>query len=1048
MECRIPVQKIWENAVTVVCCGDTAFTGPTAVLYRSIIEHASFDRFYDLIYLHNGVDEKTLEAFRSMSEGKFHVSIRTCDIRSVFSEDGLYTENRQDISVMTYARLVIPQVLSEEYHRVLYLDGDMITFRDIAQLYDSDLGGKAMGSTVDFGFLSNVYGSPQIREYARTQLQLKDVETYTMAAVQLMDLDVFRQKYPVERLWETAGRRKWIWHDQDVINYLLQGDICLLDPAWDVICPDDGVDHLPVHWKKEYRRVLAQPYLFHFAGSQGKPWKDLTSPYAMEFWEMAGKTPFKQQLWSTLCSQESTYDQLYGNELHQLSQAKRLLRKVLPPPVNSVQRDLRNVLDTIDQQTKTTLLLQKKLRRMQGKAAGLWIGTEEWLDSTKIGKEVSLDTSIPVHPVGENSVTLVCCGDERFVAPTAVLFQSVIDHADPKRQYDLLYLHNGISLGSAERLQLLGREKENISIRTVDIRGCFSGESLYIANRENFSVMAYARLWIPQILGEDYHRALYLDGDMLVFTDIAGLYDQDLGQMAAGAVTDMYYGAQAYGLTDKTCVQRVDYIKHVVGVRDPRQYIISGMLLMDLDVWRQEDLSNQLMEAAQSYPWQWHDQDVINHVLGGKIRLLDPMWNSYDIGEMEQYLPLDLRESYKEALLSPGIFHFAGAGEKPWVRPCPRYASLFWNTAWRTPFGEELLLRLFCDLNTYDTYSPQHGGKRPMIKRLFKKILPPPVESVQRDLRTVLNAIDEQKKLNLLLMQQMDELQCQLDDMGGHGLEFCQSHMQSSAAVKVPRQRLRFEFALASHCNLNCAGCSHFAPLSEEEYPDLEQSRQAFARLSQLFDGECEYIHLMGGEPLLNPQCLEYLRMARMAFPKGDIYLMTNGVLLMQMEDTFYETCRDNDIIVSVTHYPIGLDQEGIRERCGKWNVRFEYFRGDQPQTHFQRYLLDPSGKQDPEHNYQNCPHANSCLFLHQDRMYPCGIGAHMRIAEAYFRQGMELKKEDGVDIYSVRSGRDLLYRLAKVPHRCRYCHVDRWQEQMPWSQSKKNIDEWMEKTL
>ena len=334
--------------------------------------------------------------------------------------------------------------------------------------------------------------------------------------------------------------------------------------------------------------------------------------------------------------------------------------------------------------------------------------------------------------------------------------------------------------------------------------------------------------------------------------------------------------------------------------------------------------------------------------------------------------------------------------------------------------------------------------------------MPPPVDSVQRDLRTVLNAIDEQKKLNLLLMQQMDELQCQLEDLhvstetereclGGQGDSSVRSRVGGiDVAVRVPRQRLRFEFALASHCNLNCAGCSHFAPLAKEEYPDPEETRRAFDRLSQLFGGECEYIHLMGGEPLLNPQCEEYLRMARKAFPRGDIYLMTNGVLLLQMEDDFYQICREENIIISVTHYPINLDQEAIRTKCEAHGVRFEYFRGNEPQTHFQRYLLDPAGGQDGERNYLRCPHANSCLFLYGDRMYPCGIGAHMRIFEEYFQTGMALDEEDGVDIYGVRSGRDLLYQLAKASPRCRYCQVDHWQETAPWSQSTKSIKEWV----
>ena len=1005
-EHTIPLSPLRENAVTVVSCGDEQFTAPTGVLFRSVMDRADTNRFYDLIYLHNGVDSALLEQLCALAEGKENISIRCCDIRPVFCPEGLQVGNRKDFSPMTFARLVIPDVLDGNYHRALYLDGDMIALRDVAELFDSDLGGFPLGSSVDFGFLSSVFADHAMNAYAKDVLGLAKPEDYFMAAVLLMDLDRIRKTHSVPAMLDIARSRAWLWHDQDVLNHLFRGKIQYFDPRWDVIIPDGGVDRMPDHWKKVHEQAMAEPFLFHFAGNHQKPWKSCESCYAPEFWEIARRTPFYRNLLARIVNQKPTYDRLYGAAPGGL---RRGMRKLLPPPAESVQRDLRNVLDCLDEQTKTLLILLRQLA------------------PATVAPPPAQDVPLPVTPAFGDAVTVVCCGDEGFAAPTAVLIQSVIDHADPNRFYDILYLHNGIGENTRAMLCALAAGSPNISVRTCDIRPVFGEYRLFTANRPGFSPMAYARLMIPEILCKDYRRALYLDGDMVAFRDVSELFYSDLDGKPLGSTTDFFYAAQANTAAGG---DRMRYIRDVVGISQPENYILSGMLLMDLPQFRQENLSEKLMETACAQPWRWHDQDVLNHVLRGRIKLLDPKWDSCDIGALAANLPDGLKEPYRLAMAAPGIFHFAGAGAKPWERTCPSRALEFWTVARKTGFYARLLRRLHRKLNTYDHHYGTKGVKPPMLKRILKKILPPPVESVQRDLKTVLSAMDEQKRLNLLLMQQIEALQ------GGQS-------QNPHPAAKVPNGRLRFEFALAAHCNLNCAGCSHFSPLAKAEFPDFEESKRSFERLSSLFDGECEYIHLLGGEPLLNPRCEDYLRLARSCFPKGDIYLVTNGVLLPKMPDSFFETCRENRIIISVTPYPISLDHEAISRRCDDFGVEYQLFGGDAPKTHFNRLLLDITGSQDCTENYRNCPYSNVCLFLYKGRMYPCGIGAHMRIFEEYFSAGLELSEADSVDIFSVRSGAELLYQLSKPVPVCRYCNQDCWQALSPWGHSKKSITEW-----
>ena len=88
------------------------------------------------------------------------------------------------------------------------------------------------------------------------------------------------------------------------------------------------------------------------------------------------------------------------------------------------------------------------------------------------------------------------------------------------------------------------------------------------------------------------------------------------------------------------------------------------------------------------------------------------------------------------------------------------------------------------------------------------------------------------------------------------------------------------EHHIVDHCNLNCAGCSHFSPLASEWYESLEDFRKDFTELANKTNTQVKTIRIMGGEPLLHPQVTDFLITARQLFPTSEIQLVTNGILL------------------------------------------------------------------------------------------------------------------------------------------------------------------------
>lgn len=265
----------------------------------------------------------------------------------------------------------------------------------------------------------------------------------------------------------------------------------------------------------------------------------------------------------------------------------------------------------------------------------------------------------------------------------------------------------------------------------------------------------------------------------------------------------------------------------------------------------------------------------------------------------------------------------------------------------------------------------------------------------------------------------------------------------------MPRLDLQFEVHLAEHCNLNCAGCEHFAPLAKKEFTDLNEYTRDFKRLSQLFDGRVRFIHLMGGEPLLNPAINDFMRVARECFPitsdfdvGGGIYIVTNGVLLPQMDKSFWECCRKYDIGIRPTKYPIPCDYDAMEKKAHEEGVKYGYYNDAQVIKTLYRLPLDLTGNQNAEHNFLMCHRSNYCINLKHGKLYTCSVAPHAHHFRDALAPNMVLSPNDGIDIYT-HTAREIMEFLARPIPFCRYCNIDGTKYDLPYGPSHRCIDEW-----
>jgi hypothetical protein len=259
------------------------------------------------------------------------------------------------------------------------------------------------------------------------------------------------------------------------------------------------------------------------------------------------------------------------------------------------------------------------------------------------------------------------------------------------------------------------------------------------------------------------------------------------------------------------------------------------------------------------------------------------------------------------------------------------------------------------------------------------------------------------------------------------------------------RDLLIFDVLLCDHCNLNCAGCQYFSPLAPERFLKLSGYETDIKQLSYLFNGEMEFINLMGGEPLLHPDIAEIVYITRKYFPHGAVQIITNGLLLLRQTPEFWKSCKENNAVIFVSKYPIKLDIEGIKEKAAEHGVNISFFWGDDvPEKTFWKKPLDISGGKNAAESFRHCQDANRCIQLRDGKMYGCSIAAYSDFFNNYFNTNLVLNAGDFIDIHKTDNPNDILNFMCAPKPFCRYCKTKETVYGLDWSISKKQIEEWV----
>ena len=228
------------------------------------------------------------------------------------------------------------------------------------------------------------------------------------------------------------------------------------------------------------------------------------------------------------------------------------------------------------------------------------------------------------------------------------------------------------------------------------------------------------------------------------------------------------------------------------------------------------------------------------------------------------------------------------------------------------------------------------------------------------------------------------------------------------------------ETHLTDHCNLRCAQCCTLSP----HLPPRAVSPEALAR--DLYRAAAvlrpHVFKLTGGEPLLHPEIVRCVEIARASGIASQVSMTTNGLLLPRAPDALFELLdRLTLSVYSSTPLP-ERTVDTVAARCARHGVLLTVKRIDR----FGRMTPEPPFVSDERARavYASCWLKVRCHLLHQGRFYACTRPPHLQAYLAARGYPNTLATIDGVSLDEPDLLRKLLrYLESEEPlASCRHC--------------------------
>jgi lipopolysaccharide biosynthesis glycosyltransferase len=222
----------------------------------------------------------------------------------------------------------------------------------------------------------------------------------------------------------------------------------------------------------------------------------------------------------------------------------------------------------------------------------------------------------------------------------------------------------------------------------VEFREVDAEQFANVRLKSGFPLATAYNVLAPLFLLKGESRAIYMDADIVVTEDLSTLWTMQLGT-PVGAVLDAHIVWMASPSMWRPWKEE--------GLEPLTPYLNTGLMLMDLNRWRAERLTERTLDYLEKYELPCVDQDALNLALRGEFDQLHPRYNSMPYHHLKMLRYLDTVENddvIGEAITKPAVIHYHRSFfGKPWNFWCTHPGVALWRSladevrpGWRKQF--------------------------------------------------------------------------------------------------------------------------------------------------------------------------------------------------------------------------------------------------------------------------------------------------------------------------------------------------------------------------
>lgn len=335
------------------------------------------------------------------------------------------------------------------------------------------------------------------------------------------------------------------------------------------------------------------------------------------------------------------------------------------------------------------------------------------------------DGYIPFRGKDNSTITIVLSFDKNYLSLGATCIGSILLNLKQGVKCEIVVLYSDLDSRDKFQLNQLIKFHQDVNIGFINMEDAFS--DVVLPANSHFTKETFFRIKLPSLLPQ-YSKVLYIDADTIVNRDICELFSVNIDNYFLAGVKDI-------GITNfikenlNTSIPDIsgnNYFAHYADIQSLDKYINCGVMLINLDLMRKENIESKLVNYIYNKPKLVHvDQDAINSVCYGKILLLDPRWNVFNhpVFVYKYADSMDYKLIHKSRQ-DPYIIHYASKDTKPWVGYEVHFEDLFWYyNAYLDPYFKVTKLQ---PININHTLTPTISSefvKVQLKKNIWFKIL-------------------------------------------------------------------------------------------------------------------------------------------------------------------------------------------------------------------------------------------------------------------------------------------------------------------------------------